>query len=152
MPIQYDDAIDEMKSQFWLAWSADTTAIVGYVPETRWQNNEKPDKPDNAKFWVRVSVLNAGEAQSTLSNCVGEPGKKRYTSAGLVYIQLFCPKTVVNADKLGQQLSKVARNAYRGKKTAGGIWFRNVRIIPVNAEELFYRFNIIAEYEYDELG
>lgn len=152
MPIEYDAAQDEMKSQFWQAWTADTSAIVGYVPEVRWANNEEPTKPANDKFWLRLSLLNAKESQSTLSNCEGAPGKKRYTAAGLVYMQLFCPKSTVNADQLGQQLSKVARNAYRGKKTAGGIWFRNVRIVPTIPEELFYRFNIIAEYTYDEIG
>lgn len=152
MTIEFDKACDEMRALFFADWSADTAAIVGYVPDVRWNKNQKPAIPANDKFWLRFSILAATESQSTLSNCEGAPGKKAYTALGLVYMQLFCPKSDLSADDKGRKLSIVARNAFRGKRTPGAVWFRNVRIIDANDEELFYRFNIVAEYEYDDFG
>lgn len=152
MTIEFDLAGDEIFALFNTAWNANTTAIVGYVPEVRWQGKEVSTKPPSGKFWARLSLQNLIEEQRTLSNCVGEPGKKHYTSSGLVFIQMFAPKETLNAFYKCKQLAKVARNAFRGKTTPGKIWFRNVRINELNPEELFYRINVAAEYEFDEIG
>lgn len=148
MTATYDEAKDEIFSQFYTAWKAQSAAIAGYEPEAWWQNLEKPYKPPQDKFWVRVSTQSVIEEQSTFRDGV----EKRYTGSGLVFVQLFCPKTLGDADTLGGKLAEVARNAFRGKKTTGGVWFRNVRINNLEPEELFYRFNVVAEYEYDEVG
>lgn len=152
MTLEYDAARDEMFALFLTAWNANTTALVGYVPEVRWQGKEDGTKPDRSKFWARVSIQSVLEQQATLSNCVVEQGKKKYESAGLVFVQLFGPKAVATAYDDLQKLAKVARNAYRGKTTPGNVWFRNVRINTLGPEELFYRLNVVAEYEFDELG
>jgi len=152
MTVGYSEARNQMFALFKAAWDAGSAAIVGYVPEVRWQDNELADKPQSGKHWCRASTQSVIERQATLSDCVGEPGKKRYESAGLVFVQLFAPKSVANASEKAQQLAVIARNAFRGKSTAGGIWFYNVRINNLAAENLFYRFNVVAEYEYDEIG
>lgn len=154
--LQYEQARDEMFALFKTAWDANSAAVVGYVPEVRWQGKEiatpNAGKPDRTKFWARVSIQSVLEQQATLSNCVVEPGKKKYESAGLIFVQVFGPKSVDNSYELLQQLAKVARNAYRGKTTPGNVWFRNVRINTLNPEELFYRLNVVGEYEFNEIG
>jgi hypothetical protein len=152
MTLEYDQARDEMFALFNVAWQANAGEIVSPVPEVRWQGKEVPTKPDRTKFWARVSIQSVIEQQATLSNCVIEPGKKKYESAGLVFVQLFGPKIVATAYDDLQKLAKVARNAFRGKTTVGNVWFRNVRINTLNPEELFYRLNVVAEYEFDEIG
>lgn len=152
MALEYDQARSEMFALFNDAWTANAATIVGYVPEVRWQGKELSTKPDNSKFWARVSIQSVIEQQATLSNCVIEPGKKKYESAGLVFVQLFAPKSVDNSYELLQQLAKVARNAYRGKTTPGNVWFRNVRINTLAPEQLSYRLNVVSEYEFDEIG
>jgi len=150
--LTFKQATDEMKALFLAAWNAETAAIVTYVPEIRWQGVEKKALPDGSKYWVRFSKQTVTEEQSTLSNCEGLPGQKVYTASGLIFIQLFCPKSEENAQDLGGKLAAVARNAFRGKTTPGKVWFRNVRINELSPEDLYVRFNVVAEFEYDELG
>lgn len=150
--IEFDDTRDEINTLFSTAWSAKSAAVVGYIPEIRWQGVQYRSTPDGSKFWVRLSKQTIFEEQATFSDCVEEPGKKRYTASGLIFVQLFCPKSETRSFKLGERLSKIARNAFRGKTTPGKIWFRNVRINEIDPEELYNRFNVVAEFEYDELG
>ena len=152
MTIEFDQARDEIFTLFNTAWQAETGAVAGYVPEIRWQGVEYRDTPDGSKFWARVTKDTVLEEQTTLSTCEGKPGQKRYTASGLVFVQIFCPKSNTQAFAIGQKLAKIARNAFRGKTTPGKIWFRNVRINELDPEELYYRFNVVTEFEYDELG
>lgn len=127
-------------------------AIAGYVPEVRFYGNEKATKPDGSKFWALISQRTAEERQSTLSNCAGVVGQKRFTVRGLITVQLYCPKSNPQGMAKGRELAILARNAFRGQLLAGSIWFRNARIAELDPESDSYRLNVMAEYEYDELG
>jgi len=151
MSTTFSNAVNELNKLFNDYWKANTTSICGYVPEIRWNGIEKADAPDSSKFWCFHSVLNADEEQKTLSVSVGLPGQKRYESYGIIIVQLYCPKSILNSKDKGRQLATVAKNCYRGKQTSGGVWLKNVRIIDVDPEELCYRFNIIADYSFDEI-
>lgn len=151
--IELDAAVDEMQTLFYEAWRANSGEVLGYIPAVEWYGRESLGKADRAKVWARFSTQNVTEEQATISACVDEPFKRRYESSGLVFIQLFMPKSVDNAVISGRKLAKIARNAFRGKKTNGGVTFYNVRINDdIPPEELFYRINVVAEYEFDEIG
>lgn len=152
MTTTYADAIDAMFAKFRTAWIAATAAIVAYVPEVRWPGVENPALPSTDVYWARVSQQTVIERQTTLSNDVGEPGKKRYTTSGLIFVQIFCPKSDSRAMERGRALAVVARNAFRGHTASGVVWFRNAHVNELPPEELALRFNVVAEYEYDELG
>lgn len=150
MTTNYSNAVDDINTEFWNSWNSDKTfLLVGYVPEVRWQGVEEYYAPDSSKFWARVSVQTVMEEQTNLA---GNDSKKRYTSSGLVFVQIFCPKSHIKANEYGKKLSEVARNSFRGKSTGGAVWFRNVRINELSPENLFYRFNVVAEFEYDEMA
>lgn len=152
MTIEYNDAIDEMFALFNAYWNANTSAIAGYIPEVRWIGNETDTKPNGSKHWARVSTQNLTEVQATLSNCVGIEGQKHYEANGLIFVQLFAPKQVDNSFEECRKLAQIAKKAFRGKTTPGKIWFRNVRINELAPDNLFYRINVVGEYEFDELG
>ena len=82
----------------------------------------------------------------------GVNGQKRYTASGLVFAQIFSPRSASNGFEKGIALGEVAKKAFRGKTTPGKIWFRNVRLNELEPEDSFYRLNVVAEFEYDELG
>ena len=149
MITSYGEAVDEIFGIFKTAWDAGSSAIAGYIPEIRWQGVEQPGKPGNDKFWVRVSQQTVTDAQSTLRN--GSCGQ-RYTITGLVFVQLFCPKSDSESMDKGRRLSVVTRDSFRGNSTSGKVWFRNARIIELEPERDFRRFNVSAEYKYDEIN
>lgn len=154
--LTYDAAIDEMSAQYLQAWQAGSGAIVGYVPEIRWPGVENAVKPATDKFWARFSTQGVGNPQTSLSNCVegaDDLPASRFSPYGLIFVQLFAPKSLAEGMVKGRLLAHLTKLAYQGKKTSGGIWFRNVRINELpDTEELWYRFNIVAEYEYDEVA
>jgi len=149
MTTDYISAVDQMFALFNAAFSASAPAIVGYMPDVRWQGIDEGTTPDASKFWCRVSQQTVIEEQSTIAD---ENGKRRYTADGLLFVQLFCPISDVEAMEKGRKLAVIARNAFRGKATSGKVWFRNVRINELPKEESAYRFNVVAEYEYDEIS
>lgn len=151
MTTNYESARDEMFALLNVAWQAGASAIVGYTPEIRWQGITKEGKVDVSKYWARVSIESVDGEQTTLSDCAGALGQKRYTDYGLVFVQLFAPIEAQQSQlKLGR-LGMLARNAYRGVSTDGKVWFRNARIKTIPDELEFHRLNIVAEYQYDEL-
>lgn len=147
MSTSYVLAIKSMFALFNTAWAANTTAIAGYVPKVYWPGIEDAAKADPTKFWARVSQQTVLESQTTLA----EP-TKRFTAKGLIFIQLFCPKTNSTSIDLGRSLAVVARNAFRGKTSSQHVWFRDARINELPSEESYHRFNVVVEYEYDEMG
>lgn len=147
MTIDYEAAIDTIFALFLTDWNANTTPIVGYIPDVQYQGVEEPETPPSDKYWVRLSQQTVLESQSTFRNGVNG---KRYTTEGLVFVQIFCPRSDSESMEKGRKLAKVARNAYRGKSIPGSIWFRDSRINEIPPEEKFIRFNVISEYEYDE--
>lgn len=152
MTATYTEAVDAIFALFNTAWLNNTAAIVGSVPEIRWQGVELPTKVNLSNFWCMVGVDTITERQTTFKTGVESSENKRYTTTGVVVVQLFCPLALSNAMDKGRQLAVVARNAFRGKETTNGVWFRNSVINELPPEESAYRFNIIAEYTFDDLG
>lgn len=143
----YEQAIDDMFGLFNAAWIAGTNDIVGYIPEIRWSGVEAPTAPDRSKFWARVSQKTSFETQSTLRN--GNSGQ-RYTNQGTVYVQIFCPVSESGSITKGRKLGELARNAFRGKHSINGVWFRNARILEMPTEQDWFAFTVRTDYIYDE--
>jgi len=152
MTATYLEAVDAMFGLFNTGWQANAGAVVSPVPEIRWQGVEERALPDKSKFWCRVSSQIVTEMQSTLGDYVGASTQRRYTTSGLLFVQLFCPYSDAQAFDKGRRLAQVARNIFRGKTTSNGVWFRRAKITELPPEPDWYRFNIVTEFEYDELA
>lgn len=148
MTATYPQAIDEMYGLFNAAWTAGAPAIVGYLPEVRWSGVEKEGAPETKKYWCRVSSQTVIERQITFRNGTD----KRYQTDGLLFVQIFAPMSDAKSMENLRSLAVVARNAFRGKTTSSMIWFRNVRINEFGPDSKAYRCNVVAEYQYDEIG
>lgn len=143
-------ALDAMFKLFNDKWKAGATAIVGYVPQIVWPLTDVRAIPAADKYWCRVSTQSVGEPLASLSEVV-EPGKRMYEPFGLLFIQLFVPKSDAQAAVRGLALATLARNSFKGVQTPNGVWFRESKINNLPDEEKSYRFNIIVEYEYNEI-
>jgi hypothetical protein len=146
MPLAYQTAVDTMFGIARTALNSGSAAIVGYVPEVRWQGVEKDEKPPVDKFWLRVTQQTVDEGQSTLRD--GTNGK-RYTNTGLIFCQLFCPMSDAKCMEKGRALGVLLRNAFTAAQTE--IMFTHARINELTPEGKAQRFNVVSDYEYDEI-
>lgn len=152
MSLTYRGARDEVYGLLTAAWDANKDAIFGgYAKEIRYAGVGDPSKPDGDCYWVWLSMQSIDSEQSTLSTCVGKPGQVRYTDFGLVFAQLFGPRSDTEGPGRLPQMSEILRNTLRRKNRGGHVWFRAARIIPLSEEEKWLRENVVAEYNYDEI-
>lgn len=153
MTTTYTDAIDEMFGKIRTAVNGPINTLLGYKAETRWPFVEEPKKPDNTKIWLRVSTQIVDEQQSTLSTCEGLPGQKKYETVGLLFVELYLPKSKGDSGVKGRQAATILRDLFRNAGSGqSGIRYYRARINDgIPPEELFYRLNVVTEYEYDEI-
>jgi hypothetical protein len=106
--------------------------------------NPPADGPQTA--WARIGMRHFLRKQATLS---GSVGSRIYTSSGIVIVSLFTPVGlgIEEADRL----SVLFRNALEGETTSGGVWFRNVRGVEMGLDQSWWRTDVIADFEYDEI-
>lgn len=150
--LTYSEAVDEMFAVIETANNASSTAIIGYVPQLFWPGVKTLSSPDLSKFWGRVSQQTVIEGQSSLSNCEGLPGQHRFTAKGFIIAQLFLPESNPEAMSKGRLWASVLKNSVRRRSTSGRVWFRDARIDELPQQNTQYRLNVVAVYEYDELG
>lgn len=146
------DARDEMYAIANAAIQSVAPDIVGTVPAVFWRNKQEADNPPRDAFWCRVTASTTGQPQSSLSCSVGGPSMRRYRAYGLLTIQIFCPKSIVDSGDTGFKLSEALKRKFMGKSTNSGIWFSNTFVKDLNPEDLFYRYNVVTAFEYDELA
>lgn len=144
----FDSARDEILGLFKTYWDAETPGVNGSViPDVDWPGVGLPSVPPAAAAWARIRVKHATSRQTTF----GTTGNRRFTRPGLVSVQVFSPLDKGIGLSLAEKLAIIARDAFEGRSTATGIWFRNVRIQEIGPSDAWYQMNVIAEFQYDEL-
>ncbi len=120
----------------------------GGVPQVIWDaKEEKGDKVRPDRPWARVSVQHNVSPQRTF----GEPGNRRFERLGIVIVQVFTPMSIEQSVTLAEDLGIIARDAFEGRTTPGGVWFRNARLQEVGPDDPWWQLNVSAEFTYDEL-
>lgn len=153
MSISTDEAITDINRLINTVVTAGAAALLdGVVPTIYWQDKEQPGTPDRSKIWMRVSHMGLSRPQASLSNDVFVPGVKRFTATGITYVQIFMPKSVVNADSKLRLLGELIWRAIASKATPNRVILRNARVSPLPPEEFYYRSNVVTEHEYDTLA
>ncbi len=143
----------EMFDLFEQIWLTLAPVIVGYAPELRFQGVEKPGVPDPLKYWARLSTQNAVARQTAFVED-DEPGKTRreYTNKGNLFVQVFAPMSEVDGYDLGYKLAELAQGIFQNAETSSSVWFRNVRINEQPNDGKAYPFNVVVEYQFDQLN
>lgn len=150
----YATARNEMFGLVNDAWVIGAQFAVGasLLPELRFQGKEENAIPARDKYWGRVSTQMVREGEAGVG--ADEDGMtRRYDAAGLLFVQCFAPMSgdALAWPRLGD-LADLALRAVRGKKTASGVWFRNVRRQELAPDGKFQRMNVVAEFQYQERG
>jgi len=137
------DAITEILGLFRTAWlgAGQSDARVKY------DNVGKASVPPSGNVpWARVVLRHTTAKQASLS---GPSGTRRFERNGILVIQIFVPSGKGLAEAV--DIPKIVQDAYEGKTTAGGAWFKDVTINEVGPDGAFYQTNIIVLFEYDEI-
>lgn len=151
MTTDYQGATDDIFGQVKKTNDSKSLAILGYIPELRYTPEQKNTPPDATKVWARVSIQTVDEGQSTFGTCGDIPGQRLYKSVGLVFVQVFIPKSTGAVGSKLRLLAAMFRNGFRGVKTDNGVWFRNATIKELPDEDTYFRFNVTTEFEYSEI-
>lgn len=133
-------------------WNARAGAIVGYVPEIRYQGVEEGKVPGSDKFWMRFGTTTVTTRQSGHQLPDGPEGSPVvYDTYGFVTLQMFAPMKGKDTWSKGELLSELGQRMFMASETGGGVWFRNPRIRELNNDGTFYRWNVIADYQYSQV-
>lgn len=146
--VDFVDARSEICAGFDAFWQTNASGIVGYVPQIRFPRIVYVDPIDPSVHWGQMSIQSVAASQRAF--CAYGSGKK-YQEDGLVFVQLFAPRSEVEAAEEQDRFAQIARAAFRGKSLPGKIWFRNARINDLDPEDEMLRLNVVAEYEYNEI-
>lgn len=142
----YDSALDEMLGLFNTDWTTKTPALTTTVPDVQWPGLPAGPGPVG-KSWARIRIRHTSSRQVTF----GPPGQRRFERGGIITVQVFAPLSPQNGLSLAEKLAIIARDAYEGRGTATGIWFRNARIVEVGPSGEWYQYNAVVEFQYDEM-
>ncbi len=138
MSLTHEAAVDELTTVITDAWTPTTHLII--LPD------EDKDKPATQTPWAQVVIRHAGGGQRTLS---GNSNSRMFNRIGIAIIMVFTP--IGNGLQESYQLAKVLTDAFEGKSTPGGMWFREVRIDEIGRSGTYQQLNVIAEFTYDEI-
>lgn len=133
---------------------ADATGaeIVNATPtQLLWWNRpgdppKDPDTAGNPPPWIKVEVRHVAGGQSALA---GDAGQIKTTRVGVTTVKLYegYGSGILFSDKLARVIEK----AFSGKTTPGGVWFRRVRTVEYGVDGAWFRTDVLAEFQYDDV-
>lgn len=137
-------AVNEILDIFIAAWTPTTHAVI--FPDHELTAPQKALMASGAAPWARPSVKENFSEQGSLA---GYTGQMRFDTIGQLFVEIYTPRG--DGLQLARSLSTIVRDAYRKADTASGIWFYNHRFQPIGPEGLWYHFNVIVDFSYDEV-
>lgn len=158
MPSSPSLARDESARLFTEAFAPAAELIVGAPVEIRYQGvlhaiSGQALKPvDPAKYWVRFSMRGVlSRASAFVLSDDPVPSQMEFETNGLAFVQVFAPMIEVDGFAQGLLLAELAQAIFRRTETPSGVVFNNVRINELADDTKAWRWNVIAEYEFNEV-
>lgn len=174
MPTTYVNAADSIRSLFLTDWQdwilngepldirnpaggrqtpielfvAGTT--TPYVPTIYWENIESDVPNDHSRHWLRFNSQQISSGQSAFRTACDGNRKAKYTTHGIIIIQLFLSKAAFAGDH--RRLSVIARDIFRPRNLKDNpVWYQGSTLRELSPEERYFRTNVAVNYQYDEL-
>jgi hypothetical protein len=144
------EARDDIMAAFRVEWNSRAAAANGgTLPKVIWQRVEPSgaQKPKGTEAWARITVEHNEGGQATF----GGPGNRLFDREGIVTVQVFTPQKSDQGGTVLEALGAIARDAFEGRSTPSGVWFRDVRLQEVGPDEPWWQLNVTAKFNYDEL-
>ena len=134
----------EMAGLFRDAWEVG----AGYV--CQWPNAAAVDI-NSLDTWAHWSQQYTTGRQGSF----GPVGRRKFIKEGAVIIVCFTP--LAKGSTVGRTIAQVALGAYEGRRTSGGVTFRNVRIESEGqgqadgTDRAWWATAVVAEFNYEYL-
>lgn len=116
---------------------------------------DSPEPPNADTDWVRISVQHEDGGQASLT---GGTGSTRWGRNGFIFAQCFSRQAPVDAapgDLIGvdkaMQYACAVRDAFQGRASDSGVWFRNCNAREVGPDKSWYQANASITFDYDEV-
>jgi hypothetical protein len=143
MSLTYLEAVNEMSDIVKAAW--DTTAWptnLHYESVAKSRDFAEP----TGDVWAGLKIRHIAGRQKALCGATGTNIFER-TGNVVVMIKIRQGVGLQNFYNAG----KVLADAFEGKSSPGGVWFRNVRINEIGRDGEYHQNNFIVDFEYDEV-
>lgn len=111
-------------------------------------NLDPKEAPTECRVYLNRMIYREG--QDTLSVNVTDAGRVRWETAGVVQVSFFIPRSVVDGYRKTEIVAQKLKNDLR-KMTFGCLWLRNITATPYYAENNCYRYELTANYFYNEI-
>lgn len=135
------EARDEILTLFRTAWLADPTTTAAPILWADKTSDDDLPNPEEDPIWCRATVLHTSGGNDSIGN-------KLFFRNGTATIQIF---TRYGSGLTNNDLAaKVALDAFQGKSTAGGVWFRDVTLNEIGQDGDWFQSNVLANFEYTE--
>jgi len=145
MPCDFETARTEtmrLLNDAWTAGGAESELIPVKWPNVPSDLDQTQDGVSNdAPKWARFTM-------EYLDGGARSIGGGRWEFTGLLTFEIYVPSG--SNDRLALRLAKIATNALRNKTTAGGVTFRNIRPRTVGNDGLWYRVDVLSEFNHIE--
>lgn len=132
----YEEAIDDMQAMLLAAWNTTTFKLFFEGVDDDRESNNNP--------FCRSYIRHVTGRQKSL----GGAGHRMFGRNGFLTAQIYTP--VGKGLQESSQLAKVVADAFEGRSSDNGVWFRNVRINEVGKDGMFMLTNVIVDFEYHE--
>lgn len=95
--------------------------------------------------YLKPMIRHGASRQTTM----GGVGFRTFTRTGFCICQMFIASGEGLSD--GYVTGKLLVDAFEGKRTPGGVWFRDTRLEEIGRDGAFYQFNITTGFTYTEV-
>ena len=146
MALTFSEAYTVITDHLQVQWAALTPAIVGFVPELRFEDVELKEVPTTT--FARFVMSEVSSPRNSLRNA--EYGQ-RFENNGIIIVQFMIDRDSVEAASFARDLGQMGKDIFRNPAFPGCFIFRNIRVNRLESEPKFLRRNLIVEYQFDEL-
>jgi hypothetical protein len=122
----------------------------------KYQGVDSLDPPSGDTDWVRVDIQHEDAGQASLSGPTN--GAMRWGRNGFIFVQCFAqlaptgaaPGDPISIDK-AMLYACAVRDAFQGRATDSGVWFRNCNAREIGPDKSWYQANASITFDYDEV-
>lgn len=152
MSLTYQQARKEMFAFVDAAWAGKSGAIVGGAdPELRYQGFELPEKPKADEFWAFLQATTVTSRQAGFQEAGDAPDGVVFATYGFLTMTIFAPMGSQKKYARGELLAELGQCMFMATSTPGQVWFRNPRINELKNDGTWYRWNVLADYQFDQV-